>query len=424
TSKDGTKPKVLLIGFLDTKEAEYAFVKDLLEAKGCEVAIIDTSIQTALTKYACYPPSSVCSVARTTLPHIRSIPRAEALKLMTIGATQIALSYGEQVHGVLGMGGSTTTALTCSVMRALRVGLPKLCVSTMAGGDVRNYVGDSDICMMPSIADISGSLNVISARILTNAASALAGMAHTYKDTACLSLTSGDARHRVAVTMFGLTTPGVTAACARLRAFTDESGRRLYEPVVFHCTGTGGRTMERLVEEKWFHAVLDLTTTELADEQCGGTLSAGPTRLTAPGKAGIPHVVSLGALDVCDFGPRSTVPEKYTQRTLHEHNASITVLRTSAEECAAIGRTMAQRLSFGHSPLAVVIPKKGWSGIDVAGGPFWDEDADEALVKELKKGLWLANAEGGREVEVVEVDAHVNDKETAWVMADKLHELV
>ncbi|EPQ53802.1 UPF0261 domain protein [Gloeophyllum trabeum ATCC 11539] len=421
TSTDGAKPKVLLIGFLDTKEAEYAFVKDLLEAKGCEVVIIDTSIQTetALSKHAAHPPSAVCSAAGTSLSHLRTLPRVAALEHMTTGATALALTHQQDsLHGALAMGGSTTTALACAVLRALRVGLPKLCVSTMASGDVSHYVGDSDICMMPSIADISGSMNVLSARILTNAAAALTGMAHAYKDQPTPA--SGDAKHMVAVTMFGLTTPGVTVACERLRSFTDASGRRLYEPVVFHCTGAGGRTMERLVEEKWFHAVLDLTTTELADEQCGGILSAGPTRLTAPGNAGIPHVVSLGALDMCNFGPRSTVPEKYVARTLHEHNPSITLLRTSAEECAAIGCTMADRLSVGHGPLAVVIPKHGWSGIDIAGGPFWDPDADRALVEELKKGL----KEKGRAVEVIEVDKHVNDRDAAWVMADKLHELV
>ncbi|KZT20207.1 UPF0261-domain-containing protein [Neolentinus lepideus HHB14362 ss-1] len=422
------KPQVLLLGFLDTKEAEHRFVKGLLEEKGCKVVIVDTSIQheTELSRQAVHPPPSVCSEVDTTLAHVRSLHRAEALKLMTAGALNIARRYEQedQLHGIIGMGGSTTTALVCDVMRDIKIGVPKICVSTMASGDTRPYIGDSDICLMPSIADISGSLNVLSTRILTNATSAMAGMAHAFKEYSESSNFSADdeqAKHLVAVTMFGLTTPGVNAACERLRSFKDpQSGQRLYEPVVFHCTGSGGRTMERLIAEKWFHAVLDLTTTELADEQCGGILSAGPTRLTAAGKAGIPQVVSLGALDMCNFGPRSTVPEKYAHRTLYEHNSSITLLRTSPAECRQMGCEMAKRLSQGHGPLLIVIPKKGWSGIDVKGGPFWDPEADKALVDELKDGFQRS----GREVDLIEAEGDINDKDTAHLMADKLNQLM
>ncbi|TFK49220.1 hypothetical protein OE88DRAFT_399010 [Heliocybe sulcata] len=422
------KPVVLLIGFLDTKEAEHKFVKELLESKGCEVTIIDTSIQhqTELSQEAAYPPPSVCSATDTSLSHVRGLPRAEALKLMTSGAIHIARRYAQEgeLHGMMGMGGSTTTSLVCDVMRDIKIGIPKMCVSTMASGDTRPYVGDSDICLVPSIADVSGSLNVLSSRILTHAASAMAGMAYAckeYTESSTSNAPGGDAKYMVAVTMFGLTTPGVNAACERLRSFKDsQSGQQLYEPVVFHCTGSGGRTMERLIAEKWFHAVLDITTSELADEQCGGILSAGPTRLTAAGEAGIPQVVSLGALDMCNFGPRSSVPEKYAERTLHEHNSSITLLRTSPSECREMGRKMAERLSQGHGPLAVVIPKKGWSGVDVEGGPFWDPEADSALVEALKDGL----RKSGREVEIIEAEGTINDKDTAQMMGDKLNELM
>ncbi|KDQ53708.1 hypothetical protein JAAARDRAFT_197165 [Jaapia argillacea MUCL 33604] len=438
------RPQVILIGFLDTKEAEHVFVRDILVSKGCDVILIDVSLQAGEpSPTSTHSPASVCSAAGTSLETIRSLPRSEALQFMTKGTQSLVQSYinssheGSGIHGLMGLGGSTTTALVCEVMRGVKIGLPKICVSTMASGDVSAYVGDSDICLMPSIVDISGTLNILSSLILTNAASAMAGMAHAYFSTNSASPQDDSPdmkdspKHLVAVTMFGLTTPGVTAACDRLRSFKDdETGQRLYEPVVFHCTGSGGRTMERLIEEKvqnhphmnhrdmtddnassvqWFDAVLDLTTTELADEQCGGILSAGPTRLTAASKSSIPQVISLGALDMANFGPRSTVPSHYTSssppRTLHVHNPSITLLRTSPSE---------------PDLCMVMVPKKGWSGIDVDGGVFWDEEADGALVRELKKGL----EEGGKGIEVVEVDGHVNDEWVASGMADRLHELV
>jgi len=251
----------------------------------------------------------------------------------------------------------------------------------MASGDVAMYVGDSDVTLMPSIVDISGRLNDISKRILANASAALSAMAHSYHADMLSSpinrqqdLHSSPTFHpkRIGITMFGLTTPGVNAAMSHLETFCDEAtGNPLYEPVVFHATGSGGRSMERLVDDGWLDGILDITTTELADELCGGVLSAGPTRLTAAGRKGIPQVVSLGALDMVNFGGPSSIPAHYTDvtngRKFHEHNSSVTLMRTNASECAKLGEEIARKLKDATGPTTLVIPTGGWSGLNVGG---------------------------------------------------------
>jgi uncharacterized protein (UPF0261 family) len=302
-------------------------------------------------------------------------------------------------QGVLSAGGSGNTAIATEAMRALPVGVPKVMVSTMASGDTRAYVGASDLVLMPSVTDVAG-INRISARILANAAAAVAGM------VSAPEVTLGPERPLVAATMFGVTTPAVTAARAELE-------RRDYEMLTFHATGVGGMAMESLVESGYFAAVLDLTTTELADDLVGGVLSAGPDRLRAAGRVGVPQVVSVGALDMVNFGPRDTVPERFADRSLVVHNPTVTLMRTTPDECAELGRRIAAKLSAATGPVALFLPLRGVSAIDIDGGPFHDPAADEALFAALRDNL-------DPRVELHELDLHINDPAFAHAMADKV----
>ncbi|KAF8310748.1 UPF0261-domain-containing protein [Clavulina sp. PMI_390] len=333
--------------------------------------------------------------------------------------------------GVMGLGGSTTSAVVSSIMRdGAAIGLPKLIVSTMASGDVSGYVGDSDITIMPSIVDISGRLNDISERMLRNAAAAMAGMAHEYYSNLSATGSSEGKKEskgkRIAITMFGLTTPGVNAAMEKLATYKDANGDPMYNPVVFHATGAGGRSMERLIREGWFDGVLDLTTTELADNLAGGVLSAGPTRLTAASSVSIPQVISLGALDMVNFGSPDSIPEQYKNaspsRVFHEHNSSVTLMRTNVDECAKLGQELAEKLRAGGEAMsrktAVVIPLGGWSGIDLPGEKFHDPEADARLVSQLKEGLV------GSDIQVEEVQGSINDAATSEKAVQLLHNLL
>jgi uncharacterized protein (UPF0261 family) len=288
-------------------------------------------------------------------------------------------------------------------MRQLPVGVPKLMVSTVASGDTRPYVGAVDVTMMYSVVDIAG-INQISARILTNAAAAIAGMA----DAQAIEI-ADTGRPLVGATMFGVTTPCVTRARERL----EELG---YEVLVFHATGTGGQSMEALVRGGFIAAVLDATTTELADDLVGGVLSAGADRLEAAGEVGIPQVVSLGALDMVNFGPMETVPERFRERRLYVHNPTITLMRTTPEECAELGRRIARKLNAARGPLSLFIPLRGISLIAVEGQVFYDPEADKALLAALRDDL-------DDSLDVRELNTDINDPAFAEAMADRLHEL-
>ena len=305
------------------------------------------------------------------------------------------------MDGVAAIGGSGNSSIAARAMRELPVGVPKLIVSTVASGDTRPYVGAVDITMTYSVVDIAG-INQISAQILTNAAGAIAGMA-----TAAVPPATGE-RPLIGATMFGVTTPCVTHARERL----EELG---YEVLVFHATGTGGQSFEALATGGYLVGALDVTTTELADDLVGGVLSAGPDRLEAVGRAAIPQVVSLGALDMVNFGPRETVPERFEGRNLYIHNPTITLMRTTAEEMAELGRRIARKLSGASGPTVLFVPLRGVSAIDVDGQPFRDADADEALFSALREGLDTSK------VELRELDTDVNDPTFATAMADRLH---
>jgi uncharacterized protein (UPF0261 family) len=275
-------------------------------------------------------------------------------------------------------------------------------VSTVASGDTRPYVGAVDVTMMYSVVDIAG-VNSVSARIMANAAGAIAGMVGATVPTL-------EAKPLVGATMFGVTTPCVTRARERL----EELG---YEVLVFHATGAGGQSLEALVRDGFLAGVLDTTTTELADELVGGVLSAGPDRLEAAGAAGVPQVVSLGALDMVNFGPRETMPPQFESRNLYVHNPTVTLMRTTPEECAELGRTIGRKLSNANGPTVLFVPLKGVSMIAVEGQVFHDADADAALVAGLRETL-------DDSVEVHEVDTDINDPAFAMAMADRLHELI
>jgi uncharacterized protein (UPF0261 family) len=399
---------VVLLGTLDTKGVEYEYLRDRVQAAGCEVILVDAGIKgTPLTR----PDVTREEVAKAVGADVAQLAaggdRGAAVETMARGATAIVLDLFSQgrLHGILGLGGSGGSALVTQAMRALPIGVPKLMVSTLASGDTRPYVGAVDVSMMYSVVDIAG-INRISERILTNAAAAIAGMARAY---AGFQLSPG-VKLLVGATMFGVTTPCVTEA----RKYLEERG---YEVLVFHATGTGGRSMEALVNGGFLAGVLDVTTTELADELVGGVLSAGPDRLEAAGNHGLPQVVSLGALDMVNFGPMDTVPEKFKNRKLYKHNPTVTLMRTTPEECAELGRIIARKLNKAKGPVALFIPLRGVSMIATQGGAFYDPAADRALIDNLK-------AELQSHVEVHELDVDINDPRFAWAMASRLDEFV
>ncbi|MBL8055088.1 MAG: Tm-1-like ATP-binding domain-containing protein, partial [Anaerolineales bacterium] len=278
-------------------------------------------------------------------------------------------------------------------------GLPKVMVSTMASGNVAPYVDVKDVTMMYSVVDVAG-LNRLSRRILANAAGAVAGMVEQ-------AAPAGEDKPLITATMFGVTTPCVTAVRQALEA-------KGFEVLVFHATGSGGRAMESLIEGGFIAGVADITTTEWCDELVGGVLSAGPHRLEAAARKGVPQVVSLGALDMVNFGALETVPEAFKARTLYKHNPTVTLMRTTPAECAQLGKIIAEKLNAATGPTALFVPLKGVSMIDAAGQPFYSPEADAALFAALRQHLDRAK------VELIELDLHVNDPAFAAAMADRL----
>jgi uncharacterized protein (UPF0261 family) len=396
---------VVLLGTLDTKGAEYEYLRARLRDEDVEVVLVDTGVMgTPLAE----PDVTREEVARAVGAEVGALveagDRGAAVEAMARGAAEIVKDLHGQgrLDAALALGGSGGTAIAAQAMRELPVGVPKLVVSTMASGDTRPYVGAVDITLMYSVVDIAG-LNPISERILTNAAAAAAGMAKAEPPGVA------EGKRLVGATMFGVTTPCVTEARNRL----EELG---YEVLVFHATGTGGQSMEALMRSRFVTAALDITTTELADELVGGVLSAGPHRLEAAGELGIPQVVSLGALDMVNFGPMETVPAEFRDRLLYKHNPTVTLMRTTPEECAELGRAIATKLNRARGPLTVFVPLRGVSLIATEGQVFHDPAADEALFGALRKHL-------DADVEVRELDTDINDPEFARAMADRLDEL-
>ncbi|HEY1705810.1 MAG TPA: Tm-1-like ATP-binding domain-containing protein [Trebonia sp.] len=400
---------VALVGTLDTKGADFAFLASRLRAAGAEVIVVDagTGVPDGLSPDV--DGDTVAAAAGTSRAQLRALDdRGHAVTAMGRGAATIVagLVAEGRVGGVLGAGGSGGSSIAAQVMARLPVGLPKLLVSTMASGDVSGYVGAKDVAIMYSVTDVAG-VNRISALVLANAAAAMAGM------VAARSQSTPDIAERpvVAATMFGVTTPAVDAARARLT----ELG---YEVLVFHATGAGGRALESLASERLVDGVLDLTTTELADDLVGGVLSAGPSRLTAAGAAGVPQVIGPGALDMVNFGPPDTVPERFSDRLFFEHNPTVTLMRTTEAEMSELGARVGRKAAGAVGPTEVFWPDRGVSALDADGQPFRDADADEACRVSLERELKAAGQALRR------IDAHVNDPVFAVAMADRLHQMI
>ena len=400
---------IVILGTLDTKGAELRFLKEAIAALGAQTLVVDAGI----LESPLFPPDidrhTVAAAAGTEVDTlVRQGDRARAVTRMAEGAARIVADLFAQgkLTGIVSIGGSGNATIGSAAMRALPIGVPKLLVTTVAAGDTRPYVGATDIVMLYSVVDISG-LNRISRRILTNAAGAIVGMARAQLPST--EIASEQDRPLVAATMFGVTTPCVTAVREQLEA-------RGYEVLVFHATGVGGRSMESLVRDGFITGVLDITTTELADEVAGGALSAGPDRLEAAGLAGIPQVVSLGALDMANFGPLEGVPERFRRRLLYQHNAAVTLMRTTSEENAVLGRLIAKKINQARGPVALAVPLRGLSMIDAEGEAFYDPAADGALFAAIRAHL-------EPHVELVEMDAHINDPAFATLLVDTFHRL-
>jgi len=406
-----TPPTVVLVGTLDTKGPEHAFVRDRLREAGAAVTVVDVGV---LGDPGFTPDVSAAEVARAAgveLADLRftregSDTRAVALETMSRGAIAIVAELRDRgaCHGVMGLGGSGGSTIVSGVLRSLPVGVPKLLVSTMASGNVRNFVGTSDVTLVHSVTDVQG-LNRVSRRVLANAAHAMAGM------VAGLTAAPGADVPLVALTMMGITTNAVQ----RIQATLEAAG---FETIVFHAVGSGGQAMEEMIDAGLIDGVVDLTTSELTDELCGGILSAGPDRLTAAGRRGIPQVVVPGALEVIIFGPRASIPARYDapERRIVVHNPSITAVRVTAEEGAELGRILATKVNGATGPATVLLPLGGCSEYEQPGGPYVDPEADATMFDAIRSTLRPG-------IPCREIDANVNDPAFADATAETFLEL-
>ena len=397
---------VVIAGALDTKAAEFAWVRTLIEKQGIRTLVIDVGILGEPGFAPDVSRESVASAAGRDLESLRrSAQRQEALSVMARGLAVIARQlYDDGVlDAILGMGGSGGTTVATAGMRALPLGLPKLMVSTLASGDVRAFVGPADIVMMPSIVDVAG-VNRISGKIYANAAAAIAGMVRGEAPPIA------EERPLIAASMFGNTTPCVDHA----RGLIEKQG---FEVLVFHATGVGGQTMESLISEGYIAGCLDVTTTELADEVCGGGASAGPDRCMAASRAGIPAVIVPGCVDMANFGALESVPEKYRQRNLYQWAPTATLLRTNIEENRRIGELIATAANAATAPVAIILPLKGVSMLDSDGGAFWDRAANAACFDSIKSNL-------REDIPVIEIAGNINDRHFAEAAADTLLNLM
>ena len=393
---------VCIVGTMDTKGLEFSFIKTQIESTGTSTYVINTGI---LGEPQLTPDVSADEVAQAGGSSLQALrnegDRGNSVAVMAQGAATLVAEKqaAGEIDGIISLGGSAGTTIGTTAMQAVPVGVPKIMVSTLASGDTSPYVQSKDISMMYSVVDIAG-INRLSRQILANAAGAIVGMVNAEVPAATVD------KPLIAATMFGVTTPCVTKAMEILEA----AG---YEVLVFHATGTGGQAMEDLVKGGFLAGVLDATTTELADELVGGILSAGPDRLEAAGESGIPQVVAPGALDMVNFGPPDTVPEQFSDRLFYQHNPTVTLMRTTAEETAELGRIMARKLSEAQGPTTVIIPTQGVSAIDKTGQPFDSPEARAAWSENLKAHI-------GENVTVIEMDAHINDDEFATKLVETL----
>lgn len=396
---------IVVIGALDTKGAEFAFVKEAIEERGHNTLVINTGIIGEPSFEADIPAAEVAEAGGSSLATLREkADRGEAIGVMTEGVAVVIQELFDkgQVDGVFSMGGSAGTIIGTSAMRALPVGIPKVMVSTLAGSDTGPYVGSRDVVIFPSVVDVAG-INRISARIYANAVGAVIGMVET-------TAPDIDEKPLIAASMFGNTTILVD----RCREALEAEG---YEVLVFHATGTGGRTMESLIADGYFAGSLDATTTEWADELVGGVLSAGAERLDAAAAQGIPQVIAPGCLDMANFWARETVPEKYNKRLFYQWNPNVTLMRTTPEENVELGRILAEKANASQGPVAFFLPLQGVSMLDAPGKEFWWPEANQALFEAIKKHT-------RPDIPVYELDNNINDEAFAEAATNKLLEFL
>jgi uncharacterized protein (UPF0261 family) len=386
-----TMATIALLGTMDTKGTEYAFLAEQIQKRGHHTLVIDTGI---LGEPRLKPDISRAEVASAGGADFAALvakrDRGEAVTIMSHGASVVLsrLVNARQVDGVIALGGSGGTAIATAAMRALAIGFPKVMVSILASGNTAPYVDVKDIVMFPSIVDIAG-LNSISRVLLSRAAGAICGMVEVHID-------AGADKPVIVASQFGNTTPCVD----RARSILEAAG---YEVVVFAAVGTGGRTMESLIASGMVGAVLDITTTEWADELVGGVLTAGPQRLEAAARHGVPAIVSTGCLDMVNFGSPETVPTKFQGRRFYQHNPQVTLMRTTPQENHELGCILARKLNLSTGPVTVVLPLRGNSLIGTSGQPFHDPEADQALFDALRSNLRA-------DIPVVELDNAINDQ--------------
>jgi uncharacterized protein (UPF0261 family) len=397
---------VAIVGTFDSKGTEFAYVRDIIQGLGLNTFTIHSGVFEPMF----VPDVSNEEVVKAAGLDIHEIAakkdRALATETLAKGMEKLVPKlYAEgKFDGIISFGGSSGTAIVTPAMRALPIGVPKIMVSTVASGNTSQYVGTSDVIMYPSIVDVAG-INSISTKIFTNAAFAIAGMVK-FEHTHAI-----EKKPLVAATMFGVTTPCINYA----REYLEQEG---FEVIIFHATGTGGRTMENLIESGFFDGVLDLTTTEWCDELVGGVLNAGPHRLEAAGRCNIPQVVSTGALDMVNFAAIESVPKEFQNRNLYKHNPTVTLMRTTVEENRQLGLVLSEKLNMAKSPTALMLPLKGVSMIDVKGQPFYGAEEDQMLFSTLRENI-------DRDVvELIEIDTDINDQKFAIAAAKKLIELM
>ena len=396
---------IAIAGTFDSKGKEFLYVKELIETFGIRTFTIHTGVYEPAFK----PDVSNEEVVRAAGEDIKIIAakgdRAWATEVLSKGMEKMPRLFAEgNFDGIISFGGSGGTSIVTPGMRKLPIGIPKVMVSTVASGNTEQYIGTSDIIMMPSVVDVAG-LNTISTRIFNNAVFAIIGMVKFEIEKKL------EKKPLVAATMFGVTTPCVNFARAYLEA-------RGYEVLIFHATGVGGRSMEDLIRAGFIEGVLDLTTTEWCDEIVGGVLNAGPHRLEAAGQCGVPQVVSVGALDMVNFGQFDSVPDKFRNRNLYKHNPSVTLMRTDVAENKVIGEKIAEKLNMATGKTVLMLPLKGISGIDAENQPFYGAEEDKTLFETLKNNIRNDN------VELQEFDLHINDQTFAEAAAQKLIDLM
>jgi uncharacterized protein (UPF0261 family) len=397
---------IAVLGTLDTKGHEHAFVAEAIRAQGHATLLIDVG---GLGAPQVKPDVAREQVAAATGVDLAALVAKKDRGAMIAALAQAApvflaeLAAAGRIHGVISLGGTGGTAIGTAAMRALPLGFPKVMVSTVASGNVAPYVGVKDIVMIPSIVDVAG-LNRVSRQVFTAAAGAIAGMVTALATTAPTAASA--AKPLIVASMFGNTTQAVEHA----RGILEAAG---YEVLVFHATGTGGRTMESLIETGLVAGVLDLTTTEWADELVGGVLNAGPTRLEAAARHGVPAIVAPGCLDMVNFGPPASVPAKFAGRKFYPHNPQVTLMRTTPDECAELGRIVAEKVNLSTGPVTVLLPLRAISVISEPGGAFHDPAADAALFDGIRRNL-------RHDIPLLELKTTVNDPAFAALCAHEL----